>query len=301
MTSMSKRVPDQPLRANPVVIQPVDRRVALRLGELRERFRRSLPVPGSQAPGGPLSTDRSWRGLGGPAAGHARARIQRVHRATRESSATDGHSISRLCPVRHGDSAPFCQRLAALAGSTLADAQLISKVYFPRILLPAAAAAPALFDFALAFVVLVGVMVAYGVPINPVALVGVPVGVLLATAIAFGFGLWLAAVQVRYRDVQHLIPFVLLVGLFITPIVYPFSLVPEALQPVYALNPMGRCCRLLPLVGTPGPGAVPARAADLCSVRGVPGRRRHHLLSPARAGIRRSHLEDESSLRQKIA
>jgi lipopolysaccharide transport system permease protein len=132
----------------------------------------------------------------------------------------------------------FAGALASAAQSTLGDTELISKVYFPRILLPVSAVAPAIFDFVLAFAVLLVVMVAYGVAINPLVLVGMPVGLLLASASALGLGLWLAALQVRYRDVQHVIPFVLIVGLFITPIVYPFSLVPDALQPLYALNPM---------------------------------------------------------------
>jgi lipopolysaccharide transport system permease protein len=126
--------------------------------------------------------------------------------------------------------------LARAAESTVAAGSLISKVYFPRLVIPIVAVVAPLADFAVAFGELVIVMLAYGEVPGP-EIVLVPLALALALTTALGLGLWCSALAVRYRDIQHVVPFFLLVALFITPITYPFSLVPESLQPVYALNP----------------------------------------------------------------
>jgi lipopolysaccharide transport system permease protein len=131
----------------------------------------------------------------------------------------------------------FSKAMQACADSTVASADLLSKVWFPRLVIPLAAVLPPLVDFAVGFLVLLVALPISGVGIEP-TIVLVPLVALLATAVALAGGLWFAAWHVRYRDVQHLVPFLLLVGLFVTPIVYPFSLVPEYAQPFYALNPM---------------------------------------------------------------
>ena len=131
----------------------------------------------------------------------------------------------------------FATAMSTASESTVANDQLISKVYFPRIILPLAAVCPALIDFCVAFVVVLITIFVYGT-VPPAQIVLVPVVVVSALATATGIGLWLSALNVRYRDVHHAIPFVILVGLFISPITYPFHLVPAGVRPIYALNPL---------------------------------------------------------------
>jgi lipopolysaccharide transport system permease protein len=131
----------------------------------------------------------------------------------------------------------FSSAMTLSSESTVQSREMISKVYFPRIIIPIAAVLPPAIDFLPAFLVAVIVMLAYGVVPNVQVLL-VPLLVVLTLATALGLGLWLSALNVRYRDVRLVVPFLIQVGLFVTPIVYPFSLVPESLQPIYALNPM---------------------------------------------------------------
>jgi lipopolysaccharide transport system permease protein len=131
----------------------------------------------------------------------------------------------------------FVNALTNAAESTVAAGDLISKVYFPRIIIPMVALVVPVVDFAIAFVVLLVAMVAYGYIPGPEILL-TPVALALAVATAFGSGLWFSALNVRYRDFRFLVPFLTLAGMFVTPVIYPFGLVPDALQPLYALNPM---------------------------------------------------------------
>jgi len=124
------------------------------------------------------------------------------------------------------------------AGTSLvAGRNLITKVYFPRLAVPISSVISGLVDFALAFVVLLGMMWFYGYsPTN--AIWFTPLLLTLALTTAMGTGLWLSALNVEYRDVGYLIPFILRVWFFLTPITYSASIVPEAYQMLYALNPM---------------------------------------------------------------
>jgi lipopolysaccharide transport system permease protein len=131
----------------------------------------------------------------------------------------------------------FSGAMANGAESTVANERLISKVYFPRVIIPLAAVCPALIDFCVAFLVVVVVVLAYGI-VPPIQIFLMPLLLLLALTTAVGLSLWLSALNVRYRDVHHAIPFVILVGLFVSPITYPFDLVPDNVQPLYALNPL---------------------------------------------------------------
>ncbi len=130
----------------------------------------------------------------------------------------------------------FAGAISSASESTVGSSELISRVYFPRVIIPLASVIPPLVDFAVAFVVVIGAMLVYGVEPS-IRIVLLPVDVLLALLVAVGAGLWLSALHVRYRDVQHVVPFALLLGLFITPITYPFDVVPEAVKPFYSLNP----------------------------------------------------------------
>ena len=151
----------------------------------------------------------------------------------------------------------FANSMSSISQSTVGNSQLISKVYFPRILIPLAAVVPATFDLVISLLVVFGAMAIYGIAPSPEAFL-LPFAIFLVIGVALGAGLWLSALHVRYRDVQVLVPFVIQVGLFITPVVYPFELVPDALQPIYALNPMVGVLELYRwmLFASDWPGAV---------------------------------------------
>jgi lipopolysaccharide transport system permease protein len=131
----------------------------------------------------------------------------------------------------------FAYALNQAGNSLIGSQNLLSKVYFPRLVIPVAATLSGLLDLGIAFAVFVGLMAWYG----SVATIGVlclPLFVLLALAAALAVGLWLSALNVQYRDIRYTIPFLTQIWLFATPIAYPMSLVPEAYRALYALNPM---------------------------------------------------------------
>ena len=131
----------------------------------------------------------------------------------------------------------FAQALNASANSLVFNNQLITKVYFPRLIMPFSSVFVGLVDFCLSFIVLLGLMYYYG--ISPtVAIIVLPLFILLTIITALAVGLWLAALNVQYRDVQYTIPFLTQLWLFATPIVYSSSIVPEPWRNLYALNPM---------------------------------------------------------------
>jgi lipopolysaccharide transport system permease protein len=121
--------------------------------------------------------------------------------------------------------------------SVVGNAHLLTRVYFPRVLVPLSATLSALVDFAIASLVLGGLMAWYGIVPARTAVLLLPLAALTALA-ATGIGMWLAALNVRYRDVQYAIPFLMQLWMFATPVVYPTSLVPPGWQPLFALNPM---------------------------------------------------------------
>ena len=131
----------------------------------------------------------------------------------------------------------FSSSLGRSSGSVVANQYIVSRVYFPRLVLPIAAAATALVDFAVASVVLVGMLVAYGEGISP-GVVALPVFALLALAAGLAFGLTLSALNVRFRDVGQALPLLTIVWLFATPVAYASELVPEEWRFVYELNPV---------------------------------------------------------------
>ena len=131
----------------------------------------------------------------------------------------------------------FAYSLGQSSNSLVANDRLISKVYFPRLVIPLSAVLSGLIDFLVAFAILLLMMFFYG--ISPtVALWRVPGFVLLAVMTALAVGLWLSALNVRYRDVRYTIPFITQFWLFVSPVAYPSSLVPDSWRWFYALNPM---------------------------------------------------------------
>lgn len=145
----------------------------------------------------------------------------------------------------------FAGALSKVANSTIESAPLISKVYFPRLVIPVAAVLAPTVDFAVGMVVALVVTLIYGV-IPPVQVVLLPLLVPCIIAVTLAFGLWLAALHVKYRDIGNVVSFAILLGLFITPIVYPFSNIPESYQLIYGLNPMVGVLELMRWMVLPG-------------------------------------------------
>jgi len=131
----------------------------------------------------------------------------------------------------------FAHAVSQSGNSLIASEGLITKVYFPRLIIPTAGVLEGLVDFGLAFLIFVVMMVYYGVA-PTLAIVALPLFVLLACAAALAVGLWLSALNVRYRDVRYTIPFLVQFWLIATPIAYPASLVPEQWRLLYGINPM---------------------------------------------------------------
>lgn len=131
----------------------------------------------------------------------------------------------------------FAQALTSTTNSMAENQRLITKVYFPRLILPLAAVVTGLVDFAVAFSVLLGMLTWYGITPSLAALL-LPLFLLLAVVTALGVGLWLAALNALYRDVRFVIPFFIQVWMFASPVAYPSSLVPAGWQWLYGLNPM---------------------------------------------------------------
>ena len=131
----------------------------------------------------------------------------------------------------------FSVTLTQVGNSLVANSYLITKIYFPRVLLPAAVALGGLFDLAIGSAFLVAMMFYYHVSPHWTLLL-TPVFVAQTVLLVMGAGMFLAAVNVRYRDVKYTLPFLTQIGLFVTPIIYPVSFVPHRFQGWLALNPM---------------------------------------------------------------
>jgi lipopolysaccharide transport system permease protein len=131
----------------------------------------------------------------------------------------------------------FAQGLNQSSNSLVGGARLVKKIYFPRLAMPIATVLSGLVDFTLAFIVLLGMMLAYGImPTSNV--LWLPLLLLLALVTSLGVGLWLSAMNVQFRDVHYIVPFIVQAWLFITPIAYPSSLLSEPWRTLYGLNPM---------------------------------------------------------------
>ncbi len=131
----------------------------------------------------------------------------------------------------------FSGAVTTSGNSLVGNAHLITKVYFPRMIIPIAAVGARLVDFAVAFLVLAGMMVYYRAPLT-LNLAALPLLVVLLVALALGVGMWASAMNVRYRDVGVAVPVLIQLWMFASPVVYPLSLVPESWRTLYALNPV---------------------------------------------------------------
>lgn len=141
-------------------------------------------------------------------------------------------SLTALLPWTY-----FAQAVTRAGESVVANAKIVSKIYFPRLWLPLSMVVSPLIDFALSMVLLFGLLLYAGIPLSW-KVVTLPAFILLAMLTALGLSLFTSAMNVKYRDVGHAIPFVIQIWMYLSPIVYPVSLVPEHWRWLYGLNPM---------------------------------------------------------------
>ena len=161
----------------------------------------------------------------------------------------------------------FANGLNQSSNSLVGNANLIKKVYFPRLVVPFSSVISGLVDFVLAFIVLVGMMLVYGI-FPTINIVWLPLLLLLTFISALGVGLWLSALNVQFRDVRYTVPFLTQFWLFATPIAYPSSLLSEPWRTFYGLNPMvgvveGFRWALLGADTAPGPMIIVSSIAAL--------------------------------------
>ena len=159
----------------------------------------------------------------------------------------------------------FAHGLTQSSDSLVGSANLITKVYFPRLVIPISAVVSGVVDFFLAFLVLLGMMLYFGI-LPTTNVIWLPFLLLLAFITALGVGLWLSALNVQFRDVRYTVPFLTQFWLFATPIAYPSTIVPERWRALYGLNPMagvveGFRWALLGKAEGPGPMLVVSVAA----------------------------------------
>jgi len=168
----------------------------------------------------------------------------------------------------------FANGLSQSSNSLVGSSHLITKVYFPRLIVPLGAVFSGIVDFLVAFAVLLAMMLYYGL-LPSLNILWLPLFVLLALVTSLGVGLWLSALNVEYRDVRYVVPFITQFWLFATPIAYPSSLLHEPWRTIYGLNPMvgvveGFRWALLRTNSAPGPIiAVSSGAAILILVTGA--------------------------------
>lgn len=151
----------------------------------------------------------------------------------------------------------FAQGVTRSSDSLVANANMVQKIYFPRLSLPLSGILAPLVDFAIAFVLLIGMMFYFGYTPTLRILWMLPL-LILALLTASGVGLWLSAINVRYRDIRYIVPFLIQIWLLASPVVYPSSLLPARFQAIYGLNPMAGVIEGFrwALLGTEPPGSI---------------------------------------------
>ena len=131
----------------------------------------------------------------------------------------------------------FAAALGVASSSMVSNSNMVSKIYFPRMIIPLASVMSSVVDFFIGFTILIGMMIFYKVT-PTIATLWLPLLILLALITALGVGFWSSALMVRYRDVGYIMPFIANLWMYLTPVVYPSSMIPEKWRLLYALNPM---------------------------------------------------------------
>lgn len=132
----------------------------------------------------------------------------------------------------------FSTALTGASQSLVANAPLVTKIYVPRLIIPSAPVLAGLVDFAVALVILLGMLLFFGIVPGPSALYLVPLLLMMTMLTVSGVGYWLSALNIQYRDIKHVAPFLVQLWMYASPIVYPLSLVPEEFRLAYSLNPL---------------------------------------------------------------
>ena len=151
----------------------------------------------------------------------------------------------------------FSEGLTRSTMSMVTNANIMTKVYFPRLIMPISGILSPLADFAISLSILVIMMAHYGF-VPTINIIFLPLFILLALATSLGIGLWLSALNVKYRDFQYTVPFIIQLWMYASPVVYPASMLPEAIRPFYGLNPMAGVIEGFrwALLGTEIPGSI---------------------------------------------
>jgi len=151
----------------------------------------------------------------------------------------------------------FAEGLTRSTASMVSNANIMTKVYFPRLIMPLSSIISPLVDFVVSFIILIAMMVYFGF-MPTINIVFLPLFLLLALATSLGVGLWLSALNVKYRDFQYTVPFLIQIGMYASPVVYASSLIPTALRTWYGLNPMTGVIEGFrwALLGTGAPGTM---------------------------------------------
>jgi len=151
----------------------------------------------------------------------------------------------------------FSEGLTRSTMSMVMNSNIMTKVYFPRLIMPISGILSPLVDFAVSISILVLMMAYYGF-VPTINVVFLPLFILLALATSLGIGLWLSALNVKYRDFQYTVPFIIQLWMYASPVVYPASMIPEAIRPLYGLNPMAGVIEGFrwALLGTEIPGSM---------------------------------------------
>nr|WP_319375684.1 ABC transporter permease [uncultured Methanoregula sp.] len=131
----------------------------------------------------------------------------------------------------------FSEGLTRSTMSMVANSNIMTKVYFPRLIMPLSGILSPLVDFAVSICILF-LMMAYYRVVPTINVIFLPLFILLALGTSLGVGLWLSALNVKYRDFQYTVPFIIQIWMYASPVVYPASMLPKAIQPLYGLNPM---------------------------------------------------------------
>ena len=150
---------------------------------------------------------------------------------------TNGHPYALLVYIGLLPWTFFSSAVLQSGTSIVSNAHLITKVYFPRLIIPAAAVTARLVDFAISFIILGGLMIYYRAGVTA-QIAMLPVLILMVALLALGFGMLVSALNVKYRDIGVMLPVVLQLWMFVSPVIYPLSLVPEKWRIVYSLNPL---------------------------------------------------------------
>jgi lipopolysaccharide transport system permease protein len=150
---------------------------------------------------------------------------------------SDGIPYAMFCYAALVPWTYFSNALTESSGSLVKDVNMLSKIYFPRLIIPLTAVLGRLIDLVISFVVLF-VLMAYYRTIPTVWSVAIPLLVVMTIITAAGLGMWLSALAIQYRDVKHAVPFAVQFFMYAAPVVYPTSLIPEGLRYVYAVNPL---------------------------------------------------------------